>query len=485
MNLGQCLVAAAATATLLFPGSAWPQIQDVGAIAIPELRSFRPEQPRLVTLPNGMVLMLEPDQELPLVRGYALIRGGSRDEPADKVGLVSIYGQAWRTGGTKVKGHSGDELDELLENKAALVETAGGLDATSVSWDCMKGDFDAVMGIVAEMLRTEPVFPQDKIELAKTQISSAIARRNDDPDAILRRESRRLVYGATSPYARIDEYTTISAVTRDDLVAWHRRYVHPNNIVMAVWGDFDARQMERRLRQMFADWPRGTPAQDAKISVPAARPGYYLVEKDDVTQSKIQMAHLGLRRDTRDFYAIEVMNEVLAGGFGSRLMTDVRAKQGLAYHVWGGLGMAYDYPGLFRVGMGTKSDTTVRGIEALLAEVDAMTQRPVSETELAHAKDGLLNSFIFRIDSREKVLHEKVSDYFHGYPLDLLERYMDGVRAVSASDVTRVAREYLHKDKLAVLVVGRPSDFDRPLTSLGPVTKVDITIPAPSDASAR
>jgi zinc protease len=250
-----------------------------------------------------------------------------------------------------------------------------------------------------------------------------------------------------------------------------------------VWGDFETAEMERRLRRIFAGWPRGTPARPAQIPIPDPRPGYYLIEKDDLTQSRIQMAGLGLRRDTPDFYAVEVMNQILGGGFGSRLMTNVRAKQGLAYHVWGRLGMTYDYPGMLTVGMGTKSDATVHGIKALLAEVDGMIQGPIGSDELARAKDGLLNSFIFRIDSKDKVLHEKVSDYFHGYPLDRLERYMGGVRAVTVADVERVARKYLHKDKLAILVVGKSSDFGQPLSSLGPVTKIDIAIPMPGSAN--
>lgn len=485
MKMRSTLLTVSRALAFVAPTLALAQVRDASQIVKPALRDFRPEQPRLVTLPNGMVLMLQADRELPLIRGHALIRGGSRDEPAEKAGLVSIFGETWRTGGTRVKGHGGDALDELLEGKAALVETDGVLDATAISWDCLKGDSDIVLGIVAELLQTEPAFPQDKIDVAKAQLNSAIARRNDDPDGIAQREGSKLGYGPSSPYARQPEYATVAAVTRDDLVAWHRRYVHPNNIVMAVVGDFDAIQMERRLRQAFAGWPRGAAVPKAAIPIPGPKPGHYLIEKDDLTQSKIRLVHLGLRLDTPDYFAIEVMNEVFGGGFSSRLFSNVRSKQGLAYGVRGNLGMAYDHPGLFTVGMGTKSESTVRGIEALLAEIDGMTQQPISEAELARAKDSLLNSFIFRIDSKEKVLQQKVSDYFHGYPLDRLEHYMEGIRAVTTGDVARVARQYLHKEKLAILVVGKPGDFDRPLSSLGPVTKIDIAIPTPDEASTK
>src|SRR5207249_9062960 len=115
--------------------------------------------------------------------------------PADKVGLVEIYGQAWRTGGVKTK--TGDELDDYLEARAAKVETAGGADSTTVSWDCLKENFDDVFRVFMDVLQ-QPEFREDKIDLAKKQISTGIARRNDDPMGIARREAAKLTYGSSS-----------------------------------------------------------------------------------------------------------------------------------------------------------------------------------------------------------------------------------------------------------------------------------------------
>src|SRR5213596_2583261 len=182
----------------------WQQIK------VPPLPAFHPQEPKRVELPNGMVIFLQEDHELPLVRGIARIRGGSREEPADKVGLVEIYGQAWRTGGVKTK--TGDELDDYLEARAAKVETAGGADSTTVSWDCLKENFDDVFRVFMDVLQ-QPEFREDKIDLAKKQISTGIARRNDDPMGIARREAAKLAYGSSSPYARVAEYATVAAVT--------------------------------------------------------------------------------------------------------------------------------------------------------------------------------------------------------------------------------------------------------------------------------
>src|SRR5262249_40453363 len=387
----------------------------------------------------------------------------------------SIFGQAWRTGGTRKR--TGDELDDFLEARAARVETGGGLDSTTVSLNCLKENFAETIDVMLELLR-EPEFRQDKIDLAQRQINAGIARRNDNPQSILFRESAKLGYGAASPYARQTEYTTVAAVTRDDLLAWHRKYVHPGNMIFGIVGDFDTRTMEATLRKACESWPKGPSAPRVEATaVTAGRPGYYFVDKDDVNQSNIRMVHLGTTLDDPDYYALSVMNEVFGGGFAARLFSNVRSKKGLAYAVGGGVGWTYDHPGLFSVFTSTKSGTTAAAIDALYEEIEGIKTRPATAEELQRAKDSLLNSFVFRLDSRAKVLFEKMGYEFYGYPLDFLERYPAGIAKVAADDVARVARKYIDKDKLAVLVVGKAADFDRPLSSFGSVTTLDVTIP--------
>lgn len=459
----------------ILPAPSPAQVTDWRLIQKPELKPFTPQQPKRIVLPNGMVVMLQEDHELPLISGFARIRGGSRDEPAEKAGLVQIYGQVWRTGGTKAR--TGDELDDYLEARAATVETNGGLDSTGISFSCLKEDFADVFAIFVEVLR-QPMFREDKIALAKDQLNTGIARRNDDPMGIAAREARRLGYGPDSPYARNIEYATVAAVTRDDLVEWHRTYVHPNNIVLGIVGDFDSKAMEATLRKALAAWPKG-PAAKKKPEIPISdpKPGIYFIPKDDVNQSNIRMVHLGVTRDNPDYYALEVMNEVFGGSFSARLFSNIRARKGLAYAVGGGVGSNFDYPGLFQISMGTKSESTAAAIDALFEEIDNLHKQPVTEAELVRAKESILNSFIFRFDSKQKVLTEKMLYEFYGYPLDFLERYRPSIEKVTAEDVARVARKYVHRDKIALLVVGKEADFDRPLSSFGEVRKIDITIP--------
>ncbi len=452
------------------------QASDWQQIKIPALPAFLPPEPRRFELPNGMVIFLQEDHELPLVDGIARIRGGSRSEPASKVGLAGLYGEVWRTGGTKAQ--TGDQLDDFLEVRAAKVETGDGIDSTTIGWSCLKGDFDDVFKVFTELLR-EPAFREDKLDLAQKEYFDAISRRNDDPGAIAVRESTRLAYGANNPYARVAEYATVAAVTRQDLLDWHHGHVHPNNIVLGIVGDFDSAKMEAKLRESFGNWPKGPAMREKEIPFQPAKPGYYLIPKTDINQSSIRMVELGAKRDSPDYYAIQVFNEAFGGSFFSRLFRNIRTLKGLAYGVGGGIGTDFDHPGILRLSVGTKSGSTVESIHAIYDEIDALAKTPLSPEEIQQAKDSILNSFVFNFDSPDKVLRERMAYEFYGYPADFLDKYRIGVERVTPADVARVAAKYLHKDQLAVLVVGNTPEFDKPLSSLGAVATVDITIPPP------
>lgn len=470
-------LAAALAAAILLPVPVLAQATDWKEIQKPALKPFTIARPKKVTFSNGMVVLLMEDRELPLVNAQAVVRGGARNDPAEKTGLSSMVGQVWRTGGTRAK--TGDELDDLLEARAAKVETGVGTSNASVSLSCLKGDLDAVLAVFDDLLRN-PEFREEKLALARNQMNTGIARRNDDPMGIAGREMTKLAYGAESPYARVPEYATVASITRDDLLAWHRKYVHPERIVLSVVGDFDAAEMEAKLRKTFEAWPRGAKVDDAPAAYrKAAAPGVFLVEKEDVNQSNIRLVHLGIERRDPDYFALEVMNEVLGGGFSARLFSNVRSAKGLAYSVGGGVGSQWDYPGVFGVSMGTKSGSTAAGIDALLEEVDGIVTRPPSAEELKKAKDAILNSFIFRFDSKQKILAQKTLEELYGYPADFLDRYRSEVEKVTSEDVVRVAKKHVRKGDLAILVVGKSADFDRPLSTFGKVTVLDIAIPAP------
>src|SRR5512141_11274 len=160
-------------ATFTVPPQATAQVTNWKQIPVPQLPAFKPQQPKRIELSNGMVIFLQEDHELPLIDASARIRGGSVNEPADKAGLVDIYGEVWRTGGTKSQ--TGDQLDDFLEVRAAKVETGGGPDSTTISFSCLKGDLDDVFKAFVDVLQN-PEFRADQIDIARKAMQDAISR---------------------------------------------------------------------------------------------------------------------------------------------------------------------------------------------------------------------------------------------------------------------------------------------------------------------
>ena len=446
------------------------------SVPIPALPAFHPQQPTRIVLKNGMTIFLQEDHELPFINGFVIVRGGSRDEPAAKTGLIDLYGQAWRTSGTAAM--TGDRMDDILEAKAAKIETDGDAGSTSMTWTCFKQDFGQVFGIATDLL-LHPEFRADKLALAKRQEDTGIIRRNDDPGQIAVREAEMLAYGKDNPYARIPEFATVQAVTLADLTAWHQRTVTPNNIILGISGDFNTAEMEAKLRATFEPIAGGPKFVPTPVTFPGPTPGVYLAQKSDVNQSNVWIVGLGTERNNPDYYALSVMNTVFSGGFGSRLFQAVRTRLGLAYSVFGAYGADYDHPGIFYVAAGTKSQSTVAATNAMLQQIRDLKTDPPTAIELRNAKDQLLNSWIFHFDSPGKILRQQATLDFYGYPADFIEKYRAGIEKVTAADVSRVAEKYVHASKLAILVVGNAQQFGTPLSTLGPVKTLDITIPMP------
>jgi zinc protease len=447
-------------------------------IPIPRLHDFKPQQPKRIELKNGIVVFLQEDHELPFVSGSVLIPGGSREETdASKTGITDLYGEAWRTSGT-VK-MDGDAMDDFLEMRAAHIETVGDVDSTAVSWDSLKGDSDQVFDLAMDLL-FHPKFNAEKLQLAQQQLATGIVRRNDEEGVIAGREAEKLVYGINGPYTRQPELATIGAVTLADLQAWHDKTLK-GKLIVGISGDFDPVAMEAKVRTAFESLPQVQALPLRNDVFPGPKPGVYFIDKEDVNQSNVEIVGLGTDRHNPDVPTISVMNEILGGGFGSRLFQKVRTELGLAYAVGGGIGASYDHTGAFKAEVLTKSPSTVDATRAALAEIAGLNAKPFTEDELKRAKDNILNSFLFQYDTKDKILDERERLEFYGYPADYLETYKAGIEKVTLADLTAAAKKYVHPDKLAILVVGNGPEIKPGLDqlNLGPIRSIDITIPQP------
>lgn len=435
--------------------------------------AFQPPKPERQVLSNGMILYLLEDRELPLIRMEVLVKTGGIYEPADKINLAELTGTLMRTGGTKR--HSGEEVDEIIDQMAADLSVGIATDAGGAWLDVLKKDFDAGLSLFADILMN-PVFEEEKLQIAKNNAIEMIRRRNDRPSSIAGREFNKQIYGADNPYGREPTEETVRSIVRDDLVAFHRKYFAPNNMMLGVTGDFDKKEIVAKIEKAFAGWKK------KKIDFPKVPPvaerkegGVYAIARP-ITQTQIRIGHLGIKQNNPDFFAVSILDDILGGGgLTSRLFSDVRTQRGLAYSV----GTVFR-PGNFERGVfiaygETRVDTTHQAISTILDHIRKIRQEPVTDEELKRAKESFLNSFIFSFSSPAQIVSRKMSLEYYGLPSDFLERYRDNVAKVTQDDILRVAKKYLHPDRLVILAVGDDGKFDQPLSSLGKVTQIQLT----------
>ncbi|MEX0994415.1 MAG: pitrilysin family protein [Balneolaceae bacterium] len=448
-------------------------------IDYPEINNFEKPDVEIFELANGIKFYLVEDHELPLINVRSIIRAGGVLVPDDKAGLADLTGTVMRSGGTTEI--PPDELNEMIEDRAASMETGIGFTSGSASTSVLTEDFKELLPVFRELL-LHPAFPGEKISLAKTQRKSSISRRNDNLGPIANREFRRLIYGPESVYGRNTEYETIDNITREDITEFHRKSFVGKNLMIGVVGDFDSVEMKERLEEVFGDYPAGE-----KLSLEFPEVNYefensiHFVDKRDVNQSYVLLGHIGGMRENPDYARLQVMNRILSDGFSGRLMRVVRSQMGLAYAVFGSYGSNNFYPGTFTAGVMTQSSSTGEAIDAIIQQIRRLQEEPVSEEELQQTKDRFLNSLVFEYDSRASVLNERMNYDYAGLPPDSFDRLVEEIREVTIEDVQQVAREYLRPDALQILVVGNGGEIGDQLEKFGEVNEIDITIPEPNE----
>lgn len=449
-------------------------------LEFPALRDIQIPDFERYELPNGLVVYLMEDHELPLVTGSATFRTGERLVPAAQAGLGEIMGDAMRLGGSE--SYPADQLNQVLEQRAASVETAVDIDSGSATFNALSEDLEEVFTIFADVVQ-RPAFAPDRIEFLKNQYRGSIQRRNDNPDDIASREFRKLVYGSESPYARTYEYSTLNNFTREDIINFYQASVRPDQTILAIAGDIDPEGMKQLIAEQFGDWQAApeAPTLPEAPTAEQAKAGVFIVDQPQLSQSTIQIGHIGGQRNAPDYAELAVMNEVL-NGFGGRLFNEIRSRQGLAYVVYAFWAARYDYDGTFIGGGQTRSEATVPFIQSVTKEIARIRQNPVSVEELTRAQDSVLNSFVFNFQNPEQTLSRLVRYEYYGYPQDFVFQFREDVANTTAEAVQAAAQQHLKPEDLVVLVVGNAAEIQPPLSTLAPdqqVTQLDITIPSP------
>ena len=429
---------------------------------LPDADGFRRE------LAGGVPAYLVPDRSLPLVDVTVRFRIGSWLEPVEQTGLASLTGELMRTGGAGEL--EAKAFDEAVEAVAGNFSAFIGSTSAGMSMNCLSTVLDECLDLFFSML-TEPRFDGDRLDLAKENELERLKQRNDDPVDVAGREGQWLLYGRDHVESRFVTAASLDAVARDDLVAFHRRYVHPGHMVVAAAGDFDSDELAAKLSALLdrfetegrdqAPWPPQAAAYD-----PA--PGVYVAQQE-IPQGRVHIGHRTFQREDwghPDHFALSMMDGVLGnGGFTTRLMKRIRSDEGLAYGAYSNFRIGSYWPSNLSITFQSKSETVAFAAKIALEEVDRMRTELVPEDELQTVKAAAIETFPSNFESAEAIASIFAQDEFLGRPHDYWRTYRANVEAVTPADVKRVAERHLLPDRLVMLIVGdweaiEPGDAD-------------------------
>lgn len=422
-----------------------------------------------VKLDNGIEGFMIEDHEIPMVNVVILFK--TYFPGKEKYGLNQMAHWVMRNGGSER--WPADKLNDELEFLPATVEVFGGDLSSMVFVSCLKKDLDHVLGIMADLI-TNPVFPDEKIEKKRGDMIEDIRRKNDQPRAIANREFSKLLF-KEHPYAWETSEASVSAITRDDLVAYHQKYYSPRNALIGISGDVTLEEITQKLNDTFTGWE----GPEVEVSeVPQAgeieAENYNYIYKD-ISQAYMTIGHLGINANNPDRCAVNIMNFILGGGsFTSWITTEVREKRGLAYSAGSSYGADAWAVGSFRAYAQTSAGEYSRALQTIIDQIERMKNEGPTEEELKKAVDSYLNGQVFDYDSKSGMVQRLLNLQFEGRPLDTPEKDMQAYANLTVEDIRAAAQKYLHPNKLTVLVVGNKEEFDRPLEEFGPVKEIEL-----------
>ncbi len=432
-----------------------------------------------VTLANGLLVVVTPMPGRGLVAASLALRAGASDEP-DAIGGATVLAARALTEGTEVR--DAIELTEAAERLGASIHAEAGWDATSIGLDVPATRLAPALELLAEVAR-RPAFPVAEVERLRDERLTDLLQARADPRRRADEVYISSIYAPASPYHRPAGGTaeTVGALTASDLRTIHDDAFAPDRAALVVAGDVDPDEVVRSAESLLGDWSGTTTGGRAAIDDTSGIGERFVrvVHRPGSVQTEIRIGHPGLPRRHPDYHAVSVMSAILGGLFNSRLNMNLREAKGYTYGANAGFDMRRGR-GPFTARAAVNTDATMPSILEVLAELDRIREDPVTDAELRAARDFLVGVFPLRFETPGPVAGSLAGLFIHDLPEDELARYRGAIETVTADDVLRVARAYIHPDAAAIVLVGDHDQFGAALEGAG-IAPIEVqTDPAPA-----
>jgi zinc protease len=451
---------------LAFCGSAaaqvaeWPAERPPRPLAAKDVK-FPPYQVK--TLSNGLQVIAVSHHEQPAVSLRLIFRVGGVQDPADKPGVATLAAALLDQGTTT---RSAEKIATTIDSVGGAIGTGSGSDLTFINAVVLRDSLDLALEMVSDLARN-PAFAPEEIERQRQQILSGLKVSYEDPDYLAGVVFDRLVYGF-HPYGKPDSGTpqSLASITRDDLISYHKRWFGPNNAILAIVGDVKPEEAFAGAERVFGSWARaeGTPTKPTEPPPPTRR--VVIIDRPGAVQTEIRVGNIGLPRKHPDFLALDLATKILGGEGGNRLHRVLRSERGLTYGASADMHALKDSGDLV-ADTDTRSETTAEALRLVVDEMWRLQKQKVHPRELADAQAYLTGSFPLTIETPSAIALQVLNAVFYGLDLSDLETFRDRVNAVTPEDIQRVAQQYLHPDRLSIVLVGDASVFAKQLAAVG------------------
>jgi zinc protease len=453
----------------------WPTERPPRPLPAREI-TFPPYQVR--TLPNGLQVVAVSHHEQPAVSLRLILRAGGAQDPTNKPG-VAYVAAALLDQGTTTK--TSEQIATTIDSIGGAIGAGAGSDVTFINAAVMKDSLGLALDLVSDLARN-PAFANEEIERQRQQILSGLKVSYDDPDYLSGVVFDRLVYGF-HPYGKPDSGTpeSIATVTREDLLAFHKRWFGANNAILAIVGDVTADEAFAGAARAFGSWERVDLLPIKAEEPPPATRRVVIVDRPGAAQTEIRVGNVALPRRHKDYLALDIAMKILGGEGGNRLHRVLRSERGLTYGASADLNALKD-TGDIVAETDTRSEKTAEALRLIVEEIVRLQRQRVQQRELSDAQEYLTGSFPLTEETPSAIALQVLNAVFYGLDLNELQTYRERVNMITVDDIQRVAQQYLHPDKLSIVLVGDASLFAKDLPGVGfdqveriPITELDLS----------
>lgn len=441
------------------------------APTLPPPRSFKLPSITSYKLPNGLNVQLVEDHRVPFITASLGIKAGSSLEPNNLLGLASMTADMLSEGTkSKTSKQIADEIDFI----GGSLSEASDYDNSLVTGAALSKYSDRLLSIMSDVV-LHPTFPQDELQLKKTNLIQELAIKRSEPDFLLDERFAKVTFG-NHPYSVVaPTKETVEAMGRTDLERFHKDHYLPNDAYLVVVGDFDTNKLKEQISSDFDEWKSGKMPVEDQAAVPVQHgQRIYLVDRPGSVQSSIKLGNISIKKTDPDYFPMVVANQILGGGGNARLFLNIREQKGYTYGAYSGVG-ARRQPGAFAAEAEVRTEVTAPALQEFLYELARLRNLKVSDKELSDAKSYLAGSFQLGLETQSGLTQRLLEEKLYDLPDNYLETYINKLLAVSTDDIRRVARKHIDTDNLVISVVGDANKIKPELEFFAPIDVYDTT----------